>query len=192
MTKYWRTVSASVVGSSHIANNTPCQDASTAQILIKEDGSPLLVAIVADGAGSAVCGGDGAKLTISTIIDFLQKNKNITFTTELAQDIINLIKKKLLEEAIKNNHILRDYACTLIMVLSDTKETLIFQIGDGAAVVDFSNGLELAHIPETGEYVNTTFFLTDDHVDKHILIKIWQNPIKRLAIFSDGLQVFST
>ena len=48
----WRFAHASVVGSSHLRNGTPCQDASACEY-VAEAGGAALVAVVSDGAGSA-------------------------------------------------------------------------------------------------------------------------------------------
>ena len=49
----WRTAHASVIGTSHTATGAPCQDAGDCEVLAAADGSEILVAAVADGAGSA-------------------------------------------------------------------------------------------------------------------------------------------
>ena len=61
----WRYALASVVGTSHLASGTPCQDASTCQVLEDGSGRSVLVAFVADGAGSALYADEGATLAFS-------------------------------------------------------------------------------------------------------------------------------
>src|SRR2546429_6021535 len=53
----WRYVAASVIGTSHEKAGGACQDANDCQIYALPAGEKVLAAAVADGAGSAVCGG---------------------------------------------------------------------------------------------------------------------------------------
>jgi serine/threonine protein phosphatase PrpC len=61
----WRVVAASVGGTSHLRNNQLCQDAHHWQILPDN----VLVAAVADGAGSAVSGKLGAMVAVEAAIE---------------------------------------------------------------------------------------------------------------------------
>ncbi len=62
----WRVVSASSVGTSHLAVGIECQDDSFANVVIAPNKPPLLIVFVADGAGSAKFGGVGAELAIQS------------------------------------------------------------------------------------------------------------------------------
>jgi hypothetical protein len=53
----WRHIAASVVGTSHEKVGGACQDANDCQVYLLPSGENVLVAAVADGAGSAACGG---------------------------------------------------------------------------------------------------------------------------------------
>ena len=55
----WRYVAASVVGTSHEKLGGICQDANDCQVHLLPNGEKVFVAAVADGAGSALRGGDG-------------------------------------------------------------------------------------------------------------------------------------
>ena len=62
------------------------------------------------------------------------------------------------------------------------------QLGDGAIVVKRAEGYEPVFWPQSGEYINTTFFLTDDAYRRHVLIEMRDEPSSEVAIFTDGLE----
>jgi hypothetical protein len=65
----WRLAAASALSTSHEKLGTPCQDAHACQALLAATGETLLVAVVADGAGSAVRSGEGAQLACALMLD---------------------------------------------------------------------------------------------------------------------------
>ena len=67
----WRYSAVSVIGSSHVGSGADCQDSCLALVETAPSGEPLLVVFVADGAGSALHGGDGAELAVATAADFI-------------------------------------------------------------------------------------------------------------------------
>src|SRR4051794_33650646 len=66
--RLWRTAFASVIGTSHIKTGIPCQDASACSVINAEDGSEILVAAAADGAGTASRSEAGAALAVELFI----------------------------------------------------------------------------------------------------------------------------
>src|SRR5258708_16291791 len=70
----WRYVAASVIGTSHEKAGGTCQDANDCQIYALPAGEKVLAAVVADGAGSAVCGGEGAARTCRAFLGPLGNN----------------------------------------------------------------------------------------------------------------------
>jgi hypothetical protein len=73
-------------------------------------------------------------------------------------------------------------------VVSSPRQTLALQIGDGGIVLDVGNGIELAITPMTGEYANATHFVTDDDAPQRLTVRVYAQPARRAAAFSDGLQ----
>jgi serine/threonine protein phosphatase PrpC len=65
----WRVLGASVVGVSHVAHGTPCQDAHAHRLLP----GGLLAVAVADGAGSASRSDEGAKAAVEAALDALER-----------------------------------------------------------------------------------------------------------------------
>src|SRR5580658_2574243 len=78
----WRYVAASVIGTSHEKTGGACQDASGCQIYASPAGEKVLAAAVADGAGSAACGGEGAARTSRALLDLIREHLDSAKTVE--------------------------------------------------------------------------------------------------------------
>src|SRR5258707_15264612 len=70
----WRYVAASVIGTYHEKAGGTCQDANDCQIYALPAGEKVLAAVVADGAGSAVCGGEGAARTCRALLRLMDNH----------------------------------------------------------------------------------------------------------------------
>ena len=187
----WRITAASVIGSSHVANGAQCQDSCWAQVDGFPTGGQLLTMFVADGAGSALKGGEGAELAIQAAADFIDKKLNdgeFGLSDFLSVDLVVAVREKIYAKASTDGLTARDFACTFLGVLSSEAGTLAFQVGDGGIVVDTGEGLELAIVPMSGEYANMTHFVTDGDAVQRLVSKTYVGPALRVAAFSDGLQ----
>jgi Protein phosphatase 2C len=65
----WRTVAASVAGTSHGVADEPCGDSCAVREIPFAHGRSLLVAVAADGAGSAERGREGARIACETVVE---------------------------------------------------------------------------------------------------------------------------
>lgn len=187
----WRLVYASEVGTSHKQNNTLCQDSCWAKVNQLSNKDLLLSVFVADGAGSAVKGGDGAELAIEAAADLIEKKVEqgeFGLTDELATEIIIAIRDRIYSFAEVAGLKARDFACTFLGILSTGNGTLVFQIGDGAVVVDCGNGLEVAIVPMSGEYANMTHFVTEEDAVSVLATKAYPDRAFKVAAFTDGIQ----
>lgn len=184
-------MAASEVGTSHTLNGLPCQDSCWAQVDTLAGGQPLLSLFVADGAGSAARGGEGAELAIQTAAAFLGAHlaqAELGLTTALALDCVEALRARLYAEADRTRLTARDFACTFVGVLSTPTDTLVWQIGDGGIALDVGQGLEVPVIPMTGEYANMTRFITDEDALTHLVTRRYPHRAERVAVFSDGIQ----
>src|SRR6516164_9563533 len=112
----WRYVAASVVGTSHVKMGGTCQDANDCQVYQLPSGEKVLVATVADGAGSAACGGEGAIRACSVLVglvnDHLSSGNTVEqITAESAKFWISVIQSALGKEAESVSRDRRDFAC---------------------------------------------------------------------------------
>jgi hypothetical protein len=187
----WRLVYASEVGTSHAHTGTPCQDSCWALVDLLADGEPLLSVFVADGAGSAVRGGEGAELAIEAAAAFMHKKVRqgeFGLGDGLATDIVLAVRDRIYAAAETERLKARDFACTFLGVLSTAVGTLVLQVGDGAVVLDAGAGLEIAIAPMSGEYANMTHFVTDEDAVTVLETKTYPNRALKVAAFTDGIQ----
>ncbi|TXC66049.1 protein phosphatase 2C domain-containing protein [Piscinibacter aquaticus] len=187
----WRLVYASEVGTSHAHAGTPCQDSCWAQVDQLADGQPLLSLFVADGAGSAAKGGEGAELAIEAAASLIAKKVKqgeFGLGDTLATDIVLAVRERIYAAAEIERLKARDFACTLLGVLSTSTGTLVLQVGDGGVVVDTGAGLEVAVVPMSGEYANMTHFVTDEDAVTVLATKSYPDRALKVAAFTDGVQ----
>lgn len=187
----WKRVAASVPGSSHKDANEDCQDRCYANTLYTIDNEPLLLLIAADGAGSAILGAKGANLAIkATITYLLNRCQSDSFELDglLAIDCVNFVRRAIFDNAAMLGNTPRDLACTYLCVLVAQNETLIMQIGDGGIVIDLGDGYEMPIIPMSGEYANTTHFITDGDAIQRLETRVYRNTARKIAVFTDGIQ----
>lgn len=187
----WRLVAASVKGSSHAAGDLPCQDSNWASPSEGQDANPVLCAFVADGAGSATRGGEGAELAMAAAAKFLKgrlAQEHFTADEAVLVACLEAVRNKISQVAEAECLTSRDYACTFLGAVSTASESALIQIGDGGIVVDVGQGLDMPIIPMSGEYANMTYFVTDEDALARIQTRSFSAALQRLAIFTDGIQ----
>ncbi|TFW05585.1 protein phosphatase 2C domain-containing protein [Oxalobacteraceae bacterium OM1] len=189
--RYRRVVAGSAVGTSHVAAGTACQDSCWAQVDTWPGRGSVLSIFVADGAGSALRGGEGAELAIKAAAEFMQKKLALAefgLGDDFAVDCVLEVRAALFSEAERTGLRARDFACTFLGIVSSDLGTLIMQVGDGGIVLDVGEGLEVPIIPMSGEYANMTHFVTDEDAVDRLVSRVLNKPVLRAAAFSDGIQ----
>jgi hypothetical protein len=199
----WRAIGASVIGTSHLATETRCQDHCAYAVVERAAGDALIVA-VADGAGTAPASFHGAKAAVEVATAHLAEaladapllGDGDAAADELdARDAVGTAtiaaafaaaRERVLALAAEEARDVRDYASTLLLAVATPDATLAGQIGDGAIVID-DGALRAATWPQQGEYANVTHFLVqDDALERLVTVEL--GPARRIAVFSDGLQ----
>jgi len=90
-------------------------------------------------------------------------------------------------EALDSSH----FSCTLLVALVDETSAAFFQIGDGAIVYRAEGGQYLPALwPQSGEYANCTWFVTDDDVAERVQLATARG-VHEVALFTDGLQALA-
>lgn len=188
-------LAAAVRGASHEKTGQPCQDAVAWRVLPGN----LLLAAVADGAGSAPLSEIGAELATGAALDFLEERLGKEGLPPVEGDWRGCLKaaaakarEAVQAEAAKRNTPARDLATTLLLLAATPERAVALQIGDGAALV--SAGPEsLAAIarPPAGEYLNETTFITSDQGLENAALEERTGKVTRAALFSDGLQMLA-
>lgn len=185
----WRVAAASVVGVSHEKTGQVCQDAHCWRTM-----PGVLVAAVADGAGSAALGEHGAILAAQTVVETLVAQAESGWPqTEaewrtLLRAAFEFTRTAVENEATARDAAVRDLATTLIALVATPTWIAVGQIGDGAVVCDHGDGLIALSNPPSDEYINQTTFLTTPDALDTLHVTLLQGAIASLAAFSDGLQ----
>jgi Protein phosphatase 2C len=194
----WRYVAASVTGTSHEKTGGACQDANDCQIYASPAGEKVLAAAVADGAGSALCGGEGAAITCRALLGLMIEHLDSGGTVEqvtgdTVKAWITTIQNLLEKEARAVSRERRDFACTILGLLVGEFCAICLQIGDGAIVLADSEKHAYGHVfwPDRGEYANTTHFLTEDDALEHLQFEFIRRRVLEAALLTDGLQTIA-
>ena len=183
----WRFAAARATGKSHLKSGLPCQDRLACMVLPHD----ALLAVIADGAGSAAMGEVGAEIAVNTIIAQLRcaLEKGRSDFGALMREAAVQARVAVVSEAIKQGLEPRSFASTLLVLMLVPEGGAALQIGDGVMVVsDGGNGWSWVFWPQRGEYANTTYFLTDDDAIERIQVEALPGAISDIALMSDGLE----
>lgn len=186
----WKWAAASRRGSSHEKSGTRLQDAFSC--FSAGPAEEFLVAIVSDGAGSAKFGGQGASLVCRTMGTLARKHLSTVSQLPVDEEIFGWtdeVRDLLASVAERHNTPLREFAATLVCVISNGKDSVVCHVGDGCAVMKdaATAGWIAASWPEQGEYASTTFFMTDE-AQLRLRIARFDEQIQAVSLFSDGLE----
>jgi len=207
---HWKVVAASVRGLTHETMDRPCQDAHAWAVPTRG----VLVAAVADGAGSAahseigsaaaaqaavnaLCTGDlpngpdleGAwyenPVDVETMISEARRRWELPLTVA-----VEAANSAIQTEADVRGLPISDLSTTLALVVATPKVAIAMNVGDAYAVVGdlVGNVFKITVAPQY-EYINQTDFLS--HPRPAQAARGWLSPVppKYIAMFTDGLGV---
>ena len=191
----WRVVAASVRGKSHEKVRQLCQDAHHWEMLPEG----ILVAAVADGAGSATLGKVGAIVAAQTAVETIRlreaappKASDDEGWQLLLNNALVAAKTAVEAEALVCKMAARDLATTLIIVVATPEIVAAAQVGDGVAVAGDGKGNLIAlTAPQHGEYINETTFLVSPNALDQAQLTLWRGAAANIAVLSDGLQMLA-
>ena len=160
----WKLLFGSAKGTSHERTGEPCQDFALCRHF-RVGTTPILVATCADGAGSAIRAQIGARLACTTFLNLAVTAiadglPIVDIDSQHVRHWLGLARARLSLEACLSNLDLHDFACTLLTAISSPEGSVFSQIGDGAIVIRKDQGYEVVFWPQSGEFANTTNFLT--------------------------------
>jgi serine/threonine protein phosphatase PrpC len=188
----WKVIGKSVTGTSHAATGKGCEDATGYTMLTDRDGNEVLVCCVSDGAGSAQFAAIASELTVKAVVDFAThfytQHQELTEADiyAMAEEIYTLLEL----EALAREAPIDEFSCTLLGSIVTKTNAAFFQIGDGAIIRNDPNGgYATVWWPQSGEYHNTTSFLSDDSGLSNLQVAIIDEEITELALLTDGLQM---
>ena len=144
MSAAWAWAGARAVGTSHQAQALPCQDAFACRVWQADGAQPVLIAALADGAGSAELAEVGAALASSLVVEIVEAAlTEIGGRSSLADILRYAVGEARTVIGLKAEHdgrALNDYAATLLIAVLSPNGGAVGQIGDGAAVIDDGAG----------------------------------------------------
>jgi hypothetical protein len=161
--------------------------------VLGDNASATLVACVADGAGSAKFSDTGSALACEAIIenaatyfdavgrfDDLERNDVIRWCDDA--------RARIQAAAAERNCECRDLATTLCGVIAAPESSKFFQIGDGAIILGNHGIYGVVFWPQSGEYANTTNFLTSDDYREQLVFLTTPSKCFEVALLTDGLE----
>jgi hypothetical protein len=184
----WKTVAASVRGTSHEKNDTPCQDASAFRVVIQGEQSILLIAL-ADGAGSKKFSDQGSAFVVENWLDAAENAliEGDDLDEKALVGLADFVASNLSEYVSGKEGEVGDYACTLLAAVVCEGRTVFFQVGDGAWVHRVNGAYWCPTWPYQGEYAGETVFLTSKTAFANYQTATVAD-VDAVAGFSDGLE----
>lgn len=196
LTGDWYAVAEAVVGLAHrrVEPPLPCQDAFSISI------KPRVALLVADGAGSAALSEVGAKAVVNACQRFIhtleeriselldnEKEPESESTKRFSLQLVKHAMGTLDDISKEHRREIRDFRCTLLILVVGKERLLWIKVGDGALVVEDKGELRTLGEVGKGEFANQTTFiddkLTPDSVQFGITSAIY---VSGLAAMSDG------
>lgn len=207
MTSPWRFAFASVPGTSHLRSELPCQDVGSCSTVDRCDGETVLVACVADGAGSAPRGEAGAALAVASFAAAVRQAYAAGYPCRLRDPArarrgwslfvrrwLRQVRRSVGEQASAEERRTREYACTFLAAVVEGNRAAFVQVGDGVIVVagpSETDRYSYVFWPQRGEHANETHFLTDERADSQLQLDVSETPVREVALLTDGTQVFA-
>lgn len=152
-----------------------------------------LVACVADGAGTAALSALGSRLACDAIVRLAMNRFEEKHTLADLQESevvrwCEQTRRHIEGVAASRQRELRDFATTLCGAVIARRQSIFFQIGDGAIVARRHGALGVVFWPQSGEYLNTTSFLTSPNFQERLQVRFVQGGFTDVALFTDGVE----
>lgn len=190
----WKVVGASVPGFGHIDAGIGGQDYFAYQCGAKGH----FVAAVADGAGSAEFGFEGAKLVCDRIVSaliavFSSDTVLHCQDADIVKPAVAVAISSARHELEKESIGLRAFAATIVGVIANEVGGTFFHIGDGAgcAIDTTGNLAPVVSVPENGEYSNETYFFSDSDWESHLRTLPFSSEYNTILLMTDGVTPFA-
>ncbi len=183
----WLTASGTQTGTQHQQQKLPCQDH-----LYHREHNGTLAAALADGAGSAARGGEGARLAARTIVRSLltQEPVSLDGTRAALTQAAEAARRSVQEKALSSREEIQEYHTTLLAVIHTGNILGTLQIGDGVIITASPGGdARMLHQPQQGRYPNETNFLTGKDFRSRMKVSAQEaQDTDRVFMTSDGMQ----
>lgn len=186
----WWVVGTAVRGTAHQRMNLPCQDVVGYRVLP----GGILLAAVADGAGTASFSDQGAWTAVEKVLGHLEiaLGGSMSGSSErlkgIMRDVFRTARETILQLAEESGVKPREFACTLAAAAVSPGVLVTGLVGDGVIIFRDSSGeLFCATRLQRGEYANETHFLVEEDALEVAVFEVIDRPVNALALMSDGL-----
>jgi hypothetical protein len=191
----WKLLFQSVRGTAHERGGQPCQDSCLVRLRSPRD-APVLVLACADGAGSAALADVGARSACEGVVrlvlaDLAEGLPLAAIDRDTALSWHLRLRGELDAVAERRGATPADLACTLLLAVVGTDAAVFSQIGDGVIVTLDGDEYRPVFWPQSGEYANTTHFVTGPNLAECLLFAQRPGGVEELALMSDGLQMLA-
>ena len=179
----WKIIKCAVAGQAHAKSNTPCQDKVCS--LVRGE---VCVLALCDGAGSARLSHFGARAAASRVCALLSKKFDEYFAlneANLRAKILKILLQKLQKKAEFLDCKTSDLASTLLFVAIKNDKFILAHIGDGLIGCLKNGVLSVLSLPQNGEFINITTFITSPNAQMRILRQNL-NGTNAFVLMSDG------
>ena len=196
---HWRIATATAPGSSHLRDDLPNQDAVAYRVVEFGIGE-VVIAAVADGAGSASRSDEGSRIAadaaVAAIADGLNQRPVAVFAASQAEALLRGAIRRARDEVVgygsQHGVPARELASTLIVAFASGALLAAAQVGDGAVIAFNIDGGAAKTLCEahSGEYANETTFITS-RSRPHEMASVGHvlgYDYDALALITDGLQ----
>lgn len=174
----WTVTAAKQAGTAHLRHGEGCADAFAVA-----SGDGVLALAVADGAGSARCGADGAVHAAGRAVELALRE---TDPRSVFQGTLDSLLARVGDRPPA------DFHTTLLLAVLRDDTLSVGNIGDGWVVVREAGALRAVAAPERSEYVNETFFLTSrGALDDAVYEVVPASGLDAVALLTDGSAWFS-
>src|SRR5262249_31567272 len=155
---------------SHRRTSQPCQDHCRAE-QVRVGLETILVIACADGAGSAELSDVGAKLACDRLFEiaYEQLSADLTLLAPRHNTLLGWYQRvhdALVAESVARGVSVRQLACTLLTAIVGEGYVAYAQVGDGSIIFLHKGQYESVFWPQTGEYANTTNFITQPDFER--------------------------
>ena len=159
---------------------------------VLDDGT-LLIA-VADGAGSASRSKEGAECAALAAVEFLAERLPATDQMESLLTETLSAARAAVESLAADGSGASDFATTLLLAVITASQVSTIQVGDGAIVVQLSDGnsLEVMTAKGDSEYINqTTFITSSNYLEAACFASRPSGNVHAVAVMTDGMQLLA-
>jgi hypothetical protein len=151
-----------------------------------------MVLACADGAGSVALADVGSRLACKTAVRLALRTLQDTAVADVDRSTVvnwfSAVRNDLNAAGWRRGASRHDLACTLLLAVLGETAAVFAQVGDGVMVVRRGGGYQPVFWPQSGEYANSTFFVTDDLFAHRLDFVKLSERIEETALLTDGLQ----